>query len=577
MDLKQLVYSSLKRVKFEQDIKAEDLFNLLVEGKELKNGEVSLPCFTLAKTLRKSPAEIAVNLAASIGACGFSAFSEVVAVNGYVNFHFNREFIIKEILTEILQKGSAFGKSDIGNNQTVFFDFCSVNLAKYMHIGHLKTTMLGFALTNIFEFLGYNVVRLNYVGDYGTPFGKMIAGYKHWGTYEDVKARGIDAIQELYVKFNQEAEKDSKLNDEARDWFKKIEEKDKEAVEIFSWFIEIGIAEAERLCNILGVTFDSWRGENYYSDKMQPVISELEEKKLLQESEGAYIVDLSDSNLGVALVKKSDGASLYTTRDLAAVQDRYDTYHFDYGFYVTSVQQKLHFERLFKVVEKMDKPYANKLEHVYYGTISLPTGKIASRLGKQAIVSDILKAAKERALEVLAERGTKHDNMEQVAQDIAVGVIAFEVVNTEKIKDTIFDLESAIAFEGETAPYLQYTFARCNSIINKVDELIKAGSEQEMYLQHTQDYDAFNDDYFSTVKLLNRFSQTVVDCKNARETYYLTKLLLNIASDFNKFYGYNRVINESKVDKQNFELVKAVSIVLKNGLKLLGIPIIEKM
>lgn len=575
MDLKQVVSNNLNHVNFELDIEANNIINLLVEGKDLKNGEISLPCFTLAKELKKSPIEIANIVANDIAKNNFSEFSQVVAVNGYVNFHFKREYIVNEIVNEILVQGESFGKSEIGKGKTVFFDFSSVNLAKYMHIGHLKTTMLGFALTNIFEFLGYNVVRLNYVGDYGTPFGKMIAGYKHWGSYEDVKERGVDAIQELYVKFNQEAEKNDKLNEEAREWFKKIEEKDPETLQIFNWFIEIGLAETQRLCNILGVTFDSWRGENYYSDKMQPVISDLKEKGLLQESEGAYIVDLSDSNLGVALVQKSDGASLYTTRDLAAVEDRYNTYKFDYGFYVTSVQQKLHFERLFKVIEKLEKPYANTLEHIYYGTISLPTGKIGSRLGKQAIIRDILKAAKEKALEVLTERGTKHENIDQVAQDIAVGVIAFEVVNTEKIKDTTFDLENAIAFEGETAPYLQYTFARCNSILNKVQELLNEVGTKEVFIQIS--VNDISDDYFAITKSLNRFSQTIIDCKNARESYYLTKLLLNIASDFNKFYAYNRVISENKVDKQNYELVKSVSIVLRNGLKLLGIPIIEKM
>ncbi len=569
MNLKQFVANEIASVKLPYDLQAEALNALLTETGEAKNGEVTLPCFSLSKTLRKSPMEIANELASVLQneLKNHAKFDQVVAVNGYVNFFFNKEQLAGAVLEEVLAQKEQYGSQNIGNGETLFIDFSSPNLAKYMHIGHLKTTMLGWSIYKLFSFMGYKVVRINYVGDYGTPFGKMLAAYKHWGKKEDIDARGVDAIQDLYVKFTQEAANNEALMDEAREWFKRIETKEPEATKLFEWFLEVGVQEVKRICNILGVSFDSWRGENYYSDKMDPVIKDLEQKGLLIESEGAKIVDLSAFNLGVSLIQKSDGASLYATRDLTAVQDRYENYHFDRGFYVTSNAQILHFKQWFKIVELLDRPYANKLEHIYYGTYSLPNGKIGSRYGKQAIIRDLLNLSKDRAMEILISRGTKHDDMDEVAQKIAVGSLAFEAVKTERAKDSVFDPENSINFEGETSPYMQYTYARCCSILNKVEQ---------SNLKTTQ-LETINDDYFALVKLLNKFPNTLQDCVTQRETYMLCRLMLNISSEFNKFYGFNRIIDNETVNITNLKLVQAVKMVLANGLTLLGIPLIEKM
>lgn len=568
MNFKTIVINKLKEVNLPFDLKIEDIQNLLTESSDLKNGEVSLPCFSLAKPLLQNPVNIAKKISDVVYEANFEEFSDVMAINGYVNFYFKKEYVIKTILEEIEHAKDNYGKRSIGKGKTVFIDFSSPNLAKYMHIGHLKTTMMGWSLAKIFEFLGYKVIKINYVGDYGTPFGKMITAYKKWGNKQDVLDKGVDAIQDLYVKFNQEAVEHPELEEEARAWFKKIEEKDPEALELFNWFIDVGKDEVKRICNILGVEFDSWKGENYYSDKMQPVIEELKNKNLLKVSEGATVVDLSAYNLGLALIQKSDGTSLYITRDLAAVQDRYNEFKFDMGFYVTGVEQKLHFSSLFKIIELLDKPYKNTLEHIHYGRYSLPSGKISSRFGKQAIIADLLKVAKEQAMYILETRGSKHDNMEEIAQKIAVGALAFEVVKIERNKDSIFDIEKSIKFEGETSPYLQYSLARCNSIVNRVNEM----TNYEKVYNST-----FNDEYFNLVKLLNKFPQVVLESANMRETYLLTKLLMQICSEFNKFYAFNRIIDNDFVNIDNLNVVKAVQVVLTNGLRLLGIPIIEQM
>lgn len=569
MNLKFEVYNNLTNITLPFDLTAKDLQELLTDGGDSKNGDVSLPCFLLAKTLRTSPVQIAKELADSIWEQSNHAFEKVVALNGYVNFYFPKQQVVNNVLQEVLTKGKEFGKTDLGKGKKVFIDFSSVNLAKYMHIGHLKTTMLGWSLYKILTFLGYEVTRINYVGDYGTPFGKMIAAYKHWGNKKDIDARGVDAIQDLYVRFNQEAHDNQELQDEAREWFYKIENKDPEALEIFNWFTQIGREEATRICTILGVSFDDERGENYYSDKMDAVIADLEQKQLTQESQGATIVDLQEYNLGVALIKKSDGTSLYTTRDLATVEDRYKLYNFDQGLYVTSVQQNLHFAQLFKLVELLDKPYKNTLEHINYGTYSMPTGKIGSRFGKQAIIRDILNAASSQALQVLEARGTKHEDMDEVVRKIGVGALIFEVVKTERLKDSVFDLEKAVNFEGETSPYLQYTYARCCSIMEKV---------KQQNPQNIVANESVSEDTFELVKLLNKFPDVLISSHNDRETYYITRQLLSIASVFNRFYGSHRIIDQDQtLNQDNLNIVKAVQTVLATGLELLGIPLIEKM
>lgn len=566
MNLKEYVYSNIKDIPELNQV--ENFGNLLINTIDGNLGDISLPCFTYSKILRKSPMEIA-NQFANLCAC--DSFEKVNAVNGYVNFYVDKNKFASSVINYALAKGTSIGKSDIGEGKVICIDYSSVNLAKYMHIGHLGTTIIGNVIKNIYQNFGYTVYGLNYLGNYGTPFGKMITGYLHYGSKEDVEKRGVDAIQEYYVKFNQEVESHPELMDEARDWFRRIENLDPEALEIYNWFIDISILEAKRIYNLLNITFDDWTGEAYYNDKMGPVIEELENANLLKSSEGAKVVDLEKYNLGTCLILKSDGSSLYATRDLAAVQDRYNKYHFDKCLYVTDVAQKLHFAQWFKVCELLNKPYANNLKHIYYGRYSLPTGKIGSRFGKQALISDMIDQSFEKAKEIMLTRGTKVEDIDKIAMNIAIGAICFGVIKNEKTKDSVFDLEKALSFEGETSPYLQYTFARCNSIIEKCnieDKDIKLNSDIS---------DLLDTNTFELIKHINSYSDTLVSALNSEEPSIISKYLLNLCSMFNRFYNENRVIENNVPNINRVAIVKVVKDILYSGLNILGITPIEKM
>lgn len=552
MDIKQLVFEELKDIQLLKDV--ANLYDLLSFTNDTKNGDITLPCFSLAKTLHKSPMIIAQEIQDSIQSV---YFDKVENINGYLNFFLDKKKVYSLVAEELETKEIA----KIGEGKTVFVDFSSLNLAKYMHIGHLSTTVIGSVISNTYEYLGYDVKRLNYVGDYGTPFGKMITAILKWGNVDDIERLGVDYIQDLYVKFNVECENDDSLNTEARDWFLKIEKKDPEAMAIYNKIIKVSIAEAKRICDKLEISFDNWIGEAYYNDKMQPVIDELKDKDLLESSQGAQIVDLEKFNLGVCMIQKSDGASLYATRDLATAIDRYDRYRFDLGLYVTSVQQKLHFERWFKVLELMGKDYAHNLRHISYGTYSLPSGKIGSRFGKQALVKDMIDLSINKAKEIVTTRGTKLDNIEKLSEDIGLGAVKFGVLKTERIKDCVFDLEASLNFDGETSPYIQYTHARCCSILEKAKEKTE-----------TQDMEDINNtDAFELVKHLNNFEDMVVSSARDFEPCYISRYLLNLCALFNKFYNSYRIIDGDCVGEYRLRLVKYTRDIIAKGLKLLGI------
>ena len=558
MDLKGLVFDQIKDIEILSSL--DNLYQLLTITQDSKNGDITLPCFSLAKVLHKSPVTIGDEVVANVRS---DIFDNVVNVNGYVNFFFKKDVVFTKILEN-------FGKSDItktGAGKTLFIDFSSLNLAKYMHIGHLSTTIIGSVIANTYEYIGYDVKRLNYVGDYGTPFGKMITAIKHWGDENEIESKGVDYIQDLYVKFNVEADSKPELMDEAREWFKKIEDGEPEAKRIYDKIISVSIAEAKRLCDILGITFDSWRGEAYYNDKMAPIIDTLNSKGLLETSEGAKIVDLEQYGLGACMIQKSDGASLYATRDLATAVDRYNTYHFDLGLYVTSVQQNLHFARWFKVLELMGYDYAKNLRHIAYGTYSLPTGKIGSRFGKQALVKDMLDLSISKAKDVVVSRGTKVDDVDALARSIGIGAVKFGVLKTERIKDCVFDLESSLNFDGETSPYIQYTYARCNSIINKTNGLDQVGEIADIN----------NFDTFELIKFVNDLDKTILDSAKDFEPCYISRYMLNLCGLFNKFYNNYRIIDADKVNKYRLQLVGVVKSALSIGLKLLGIDATDVM
>ena len=531
-------------------------------------GDFSLPCFSFAKELKKSPIAIAEEICKNIKNGGI--IQEAKVVNGYVNFFVNKKMLCTNVLTEILSGVDDFGRSNIGEGKTICLDFSSINLAKYMHIGHLSTTTIGNSLNQIAKFLGYHTVAINYIGDYGTPFGKMVAAFKLWGNDEDLAKTGVEYIQDLYIKFCQEADKNPELDDLARETFKKIEEKDPEVFPIYSKFIKYSIEEAEKMYALLNITFDSWRGESYYSDKLKPVVEELDKSGLLQDSQGAKVVDLSDHNLGVCLITKKDGTSLYSTRDLAAADDRYINYNFEKSIYVTDVSQKLHFAQFFKILELLNRPYAKGLVHVAYGRFSLPEGKISSRLGKQALLKDIFEYSITKTKKIMNERGNKNVDKLRVAQEVGMGAVIFSALKNEKIKDIVFNIDEALDFEGETSPYIQYTHARCCSILEKAGE--------NNYLIDKFDFSQVdNVEAIELVKTLNNFPTTVEYAFKNYEPCYISRLLIDISKAYNKYYATNRVIEEDGVNYSRLAITKATKIVLKNGLKLLGISAIEKM
>ena len=532
-------------------------------------GDMCLACFSYSKQLHKSPMDVAKMLTENFDYSGIVEKTEVVG--GYLNFFINKQILTELVLKEVLQEGSSFGSSKEGKGKTVCLDFSSVNLAKYMHIGHLSTTIIGNVLRNIFNFLGYKTVAINYVGDYGTPFGKMVSAYLMWGNEEELNKRGVDYIQDLYIKFCQQAEEDKTLEDMARECFVKIENKDEKIYSIYKKFIEISINETKRIYNLLNISFDSWRGESYYSDKMDAIVSELEQKKLLKDSEGAKIVDLSEYNLGVCLIRKKDGSSLYATRDLAACEDRYANYKFDKSLYVTDVSQKLHFSQFFKVLELLGKPYAKDLHHVYYGRFSLPEGKIASRKGKQALLRDILDYSINKTKEIMEKnKNLKEEEKQEIAKAVGVGAVVFSAIKNEKIKDVVFDLDDALDFEGETSPYIQYTHARCCSIINKAG--VKDVNLNDFNFEQVN-----NESSFELVKSLNKFPEAVFQASQKYEPCLISRALIDISKSFNKYYINNRVVENNVANKTRLMLVMATKMVISNGLKLLGINSPEKM
>lgn len=557
MNLKKIIEESIKNKNY-KNIEA------MLSPARAGFGDFGLPCFAYSKEFKKSPMDIALDIQASVDS---PLIEKSEVVNGYLNFYLNKTEIIKEILLNPIQ-----AKTNENQGKIMCIDYSSVNLAKYMHIGHLATTMIGESLARLYEATGYKVIRMNYVGDYGTPFGKIITAYKLWGNEEDLNKRGIDALQELYVKFCAQEEDDPNLMVMAREEFKKIEEKEPQTYALYTKIINIAIDEVKDLTSMLGITFDDWNGENFYSEKMAPIVQELKDKNLVQVSEGALICDLKDYNLGVCLIQKNDGTSLYTTRDIAAADYRYKKYNYDECIYVTAVQQKQHFANFFKVIDLMDKPHKDKLTHVYYGMFALPSGKIASRKGKQAIVRDILNDALSKADEVIKERDFSEKEREEVKKCVAMGAVIFSVLKNERIKDNIFDLEKALSFEGETAPYMQYTYARCASILRNANglELNKVDC----------DFEALNEDLaFEIVKTLNNFVNIVKLAKEKYEPSIISKYLLELCALVNKYYHETKILNNENLaqTKARLLLIEKTKEIIKQGLNLIVIDTVEKM
>ncbi len=559
MDYKQYICDKLNI----EGITKEELYTLIAQPPTPDMGDFALPCFKLAKVMRKSPVMIADSLRDGFETDG--VILSVTSVNGYLNFTLNRKGMVGDTVAKILSEGASYGSSNAGMGKVVCIDYSSVNIAKPFHIGHLSTTVLGGALYKIFKFLGYETVGINHLGDYGTQFGKLICAYKRWGNKDEVEKGGIHAINELYVRFNNEATEEMEV--EAREYFRLIESGDKEANEIFEWFKSLTLAYVQTIYEKLSVTFDSYAGERFYTDKMQPVIDELQEKNLLKESEGAKIVDLEEYGMAPCLILRSDGASLYATRDLAAATYRKNTYNFDKCLYVVAYQQNLHFKQVFKVLELMGKPWAKDLVHVAYGMVSLEDGAMSTRKGKVVWLEDVINKCIEKAYTIVNEKNPDLENKEDVAQKVGVGAVIFGALYNNKIKDITFSYDKVLNFEGETSVYVQYTCARANSVLQKAGNIGAYAVED------------ITDEEFELVKTLSAFPDAVSSAAEKYEPCYVARLCVDIAQKFNKFYFNCKILTAETENSKNFRLAitKATLQTLTNALTLLGIGVPEKM
>ena len=543
----------------------KEIAELIAVPPTTEMGDFALPCFKLAKTMRKPPVRIAEEIAAAFETD--SIVTEVSAVNGYVNFRIDRALWAGQTLSRILEEREKYGSSDEGQGRVVCIDYSSVNIAKPFHIGHLSTTVLGSALCKIHNFLGYKTVGINHLGDYGTQFGKLISAYRRWGNREDIEKGGLRALNALYVRFHEEAEKDESLNDEARSYFKKIEEKDPECVQLFEWFKELTLKDVGKIYELLDVHFDSWAGESFYNDKMQPVIDELREKGLLVESEGAQIVDLEPYGMPPCIILRSDGASLYATRDIAAAIYRKKTYDFYKCLYVVAYQQNLHFRQFFKVLELMGKPWAKDLVHVAYGMVSLEEGSMSTRKGRVVYLQDVIDKCVEKAREIIGEKNPSLENKDEIAKTVGVGAVIFGALYNNKIKDITFSYDKVLNFEGETSCYVQYTCARAHSVLEK------AGGERNLRP------DAVCPQEFEVVKQLADFPDVLRDALEKYEPCFVARYAVDLAQKFNKFYFDCSILNAEDEKTRSFRLAltEATLVTLKNALSLLGIGVPEKM
>ncbi len=560
MDFKRYIASRIRA----EGVSEDELYAMLAVPPDSSMGDFALPCFRLAKALRKAPFLIAEDLRSSYPVD--SIVSEVSAVNGYLNFKIDRAFWAKETLFRVLSERERYGSSDEGKGKTVCIDYSSVNIAKPFHIGHLSTTVLGSALYKLHKFLGYTPVGINHLGDYGTQFGKLISAYRRWGGEELLEKGGLRALNELYVRFHAEAEKDESLNDEARAYFKKIEEGDAECVALFEKFKQLTLKEVGKVYELLDVHFDSWAGESFYNDKMQPVIDELTQKGLLVESEGAKIVDLEAYGMPPCIILRSDGASLYATRDIAAAIYRKNTYDFYKCLYVVAYQQNLHFKQFFKVLELMGKPWAKDLVHVAYGMVSLEDGAMSTRKGKVVYLEDVIAKCVQKALDIITEKNPSLENKEEIAKTVGVGAVIFGALYNNKIKDITFSYDKVLNFEGETSCYVQYTCARANSV------LAKGGRAKEFTVGEVCPQE------FEIVKQLAEFPSVLKDALDKYEPCFIARFAVDLAQKFNKFYFDCSILNaEGETRDFRLALCEATLITLKNALTLLGIGVPEKM
>ena len=559
-DISELIINSIKKSN-DLNIANQSIANFLETPKDKKNGDVSFPCFKLAKILKRSPIEIA----------NIIKVSKIDIVNGFLNFYIDKNKIAQSVISKFNVKEKNYGSSDEGKGKNVIVEYSSPNIAKPFHIGHLKTTILGNSLYNMYKFLGYNTIGINHLGDYGTQFAKLIVAYDKWKNEYDLSVDPITKLSEMYVRINKLCEEDENVLNECRNTFKKLENGEPHCVDIWKKFKEVSLAEFQKIYDLLGIKFDSMNGESFYSDKLNEVVELLEKSGKLEESNGAKIVDLSDVGIDTpCIIQKANGSSIYATRDLAAILYRARTYDFDKCLYVVGNEQTLHFKQVFAVAKYLglDEKYLNGLEHVSYGMIRLPEGRMSTRKGNFVKVEDLLNDAISKANEIIKDRDI--ENKDEVAKKVGIAAVVFDNLKESRIKEQVFDVNKALNFSGETGPYIQYTVVRTNSILNK------AG-----YIPKSEDVipDKLTDDKsISLLKTIGKFNETISSALKKSEPFYVSRYLLDLSKQFSEFYNENKVIcDDNDIQNARLYLTYMTKTTLTNGLKLLGIDVPDKM
>ena len=550
-----------------EELTLEEITALIEVPPNKDMGDFAFPCFKLAKVFRKAPNMIAAELSEKIEAKG--VISNVTPLGGYINFFVNKSQLAETVIKDVLTKKEKYGHSDLGKDKTIVIDFSSPNIAKPFHIGHIRTTVIGNALYKIYDSQGYNTVRINHLGDYGTQFGKLIVAFKLWGNKDAVEANPIPELLKLYIQFHDEAERHPEMEDEARAWFTKLENGDKEAKELWQWFRDESLKEFARVYDLLDIEFDSYNGESFYSDKMDRVIDIIKDKGLLQESQGTNIVDLEEYNMPPALITKNDGSTLYMTRDLAAALYRKENYDFEKCIYVVGSQQSLHFQQLFKVLELVGFEWAKDMVHVPFGMVALEEGTMSTRKGRVVFLEDVLKQAIEKTKETMLTKNPNALNVDEIAKQVGVGAVVFQELSNSRIKDYTFSWSRTLSFEGETGPYVQYTHARCCAVLRKAEEEVTTDIN----------YELLNDvDSAEVLKVIASFNKTILNAMRKNEPHIITRFVLDLAQAFNKFYHDNSIlVEDAELRKARLALVCATRQALENGLKLLGMQAPERM
>lgn len=562
MNTKELIASELASVI--DSLNQEAILNLLETPKNSEMGDIAFPAFSLAKVERKAPQMIAADIAAKINS---QAFEKVVATGPYVNFFLDKSAISGAVIKEVIEKGADYAQQTEGQEQNITIDLSSPNIAKPFSVGHLRSTVIGDALSNIFKKMGYNTIKINHLGDWGKQFGLLMVAYKKWGSKEAIEANPIDELLKLYVRINAEIETDKALDDEGRLWFKKLEDGDPEATQLWQWFRDESLVEFNRIYKLLGVEFDSLNGEAFYNDKMDEVVQILEEKGLLEESQGACIVNLDDFDLPPAMIKKSDGATLYITRDIATAIYRARTYNFVKNVYTVGQEQSNHFKQLEAVLKKMGFAWSDDMVHVDFGLVTKNRQKLSTRKGNIILLEPTLQEAITRAKAQIEAKNPDLENKDQIAQAVGVGAVKFYDLKTDRRNGYDFDLEAMISFEGETGPYIQYAYARIQSLLRKAD-----------FQPNAQASYSLNDaESWEIIKLLQDFARVIKRASDNYDPSLIAKYAISLAQAFNKYYAHTRILDESPERDSRLALSYATAVVLKEALRLLGVEAPEKM